>query len=106
MVVKIYGSFGTQWITGGHLRVVEEVLYGDLFAWGVLMHTRMVSQVNRCRRVDYDDFSFESSLVARFLERVPLFHHQILLALASQQEPRLMWWVYVLAQHAGGEGGH
>jgi hypothetical protein len=39
MVVRIYGSLGTQWIIGGQLRVVEEVLDGDLFAWGVLMHT-------------------------------------------------------------------
>jgi hypothetical protein len=31
MVVRIYGSLGTQWITGGKLRVVEEVLDGDLF---------------------------------------------------------------------------
>jgi hypothetical protein len=43
MVVRIYGSLGTQPITCGQLRVVEEVLDGDLFAWGVLMHTRMMS---------------------------------------------------------------
>jgi hypothetical protein len=34
MVVRIYGSLGTQWITGGQLRIVEWVLDGDLFSWG------------------------------------------------------------------------
>jgi hypothetical protein len=43
-------SLGTQWITGGQLRIVERVLDGDLFAWGVLLHTKMMGQVNRCRR--------------------------------------------------------
>jgi hypothetical protein len=52
MVVRIYGSLGTQWITGGQLRVVEEVLDGDLFSWGVLMHTQMMSQLNRCHCAD------------------------------------------------------
>jgi hypothetical protein len=46
MVVQIYGSLGTHWITSGKLRVVEQVLDGDLFAWGVLMHTKMMSQLN------------------------------------------------------------
>jgi hypothetical protein len=86
MVVRIYGSLGTQWITGGQLRVVEEVLDGDLFAWGVLMHTRMMSQLNRCRRADSGDFAFGSVLVAWFLERVPLLCPWILLEPASRRE--------------------
>jgi hypothetical protein len=48
MVVRIYGSLGTQRITGGQLRVVEQVLDGHLFAWGVLMHTKMMAQLNQC----------------------------------------------------------
>jgi hypothetical protein len=48
MVVRIYGSFGTQKITRGLLRVVERVPDGDLFSWGVLLHTNMMGQVNRC----------------------------------------------------------
>jgi len=48
MVVRIYRSLATQRITGGQLKVVEKVLDGDLFAWGVLMHTKMMSQLNRC----------------------------------------------------------
>jgi hypothetical protein len=49
MVVRIYGSLGTQQITGGQLRIVERVLDGDLFSWGLILHTRMMGQVNRCR---------------------------------------------------------
>jgi hypothetical protein len=53
---------------GGQMRVVEEVLDGDLlFTWGVLMQTWMVSQLNRCRRADSGDFSFGSVLVALVL---------------------------------------
>jgi hypothetical protein len=78
MVVRIYGSLGTQRITGGQLRIVERVLDGDLFSWGVLLHTKMMGQVNRCRRSDSGDFTFGSILVAWFLERVPLLHPRIL----------------------------
>jgi hypothetical protein len=46
MVVRIYGSLGTQQISGVQLRVVEWVLDGDLFAWGVLLHTKMMGQAN------------------------------------------------------------
>jgi hypothetical protein len=42
MVVRIYRSLGTQKITSGQLRVVEQVLDGDLFTCGVLMHTKMM----------------------------------------------------------------
>jgi len=79
MVVRIYGSLATQRITSGHLRVVEKVLDGDLFAWGVLMHTKMMGQLNRCRQDNSGEFSFRSILVAWFLERVPLLHRRILL---------------------------
>jgi hypothetical protein len=47
MVVRIYGSLGTQRITSGQLRVVEQVLDGDLFVWGVLMHTNMMGHLNQ-----------------------------------------------------------
>jgi hypothetical protein len=42
MAVRIYGSLGTEWITGGQLRIMEWVLDGDLFAWVVLLHTKMM----------------------------------------------------------------
>jgi hypothetical protein len=106
MVVRIYGSLGTQQITGGQLRIVEWVLDGDLFSWGLMLHTRMMGQVNRCQRSDSGDFAFGSILVAWFLERVPLLHPRILLEPMGPREPRLMWWAHVLARHGGGEGGH
>jgi hypothetical protein len=87
MEVRIYGSWGTQCITDGQLRVVEEVLDGDLFTWGVLMQTRMVSQLNRCRHADSGDFTIKSVLVVWFLEMVPLLRPWILLAPASWSEP-------------------
>ena len=60
------------------MRVVEEVLDGDLFTQGVLKQTRMVFQLNRCRHVDSSEFAFGPVLVAWFLERVTLLHPQIL----------------------------
>jgi hypothetical protein len=72
MVVRIYGSLSIQQIIGGNLRVVEEVLDGDIFAWGVLMQTQMLSQLNQFQHPDSSEFSFGSVLVAWFLERVPL----------------------------------
>jgi hypothetical protein len=81
--------------------VVEQVLDGDLFAWGVLMHTEMMYQLNWCHSVDYSEFTFGSVLVAWFLERVPLLHPQILLEPTTWREPRLMQWVHVLSRHGG-----
>jgi hypothetical protein len=42
------------------------------------MHTKIMSQLNRCQRADSGDFEFKSMLVAWFLERVPLLHPRIL----------------------------
>jgi hypothetical protein len=106
MVVRIYRFLGTQWITSGQLRVVEEVLDGDLFAWGVLMHTKVMSQLNWCWCADSSEFSFKSVMVVLFLERVPLLHLRILLKPTLLREPRLMRWEHVLAHHGGGEGDH
>lgn len=64
--------------------MVEEVLDGDFFVRGVLMQTRMVSQLKQCQRVDFSDFAFGSVLVAWFLERFPLLRHHILLAPTSR----------------------
>jgi hypothetical protein len=106
MVVRIYGSLGTQWITGGQLRIVERVLDGDHFSWGLMLHSRMMGQIHQCQTSDSGDFSFGSILVAWFLERVPLLCPRILLEPAGPREPRLMRWAHVLARHGGGEGGH
>jgi hypothetical protein len=106
IVMRIYRSLGTQQITGGQLRVVEEVLYGKIFAWGVLMHTRMMSQLNQCWHADFSAFAFGFVSVAWFLERLPLLHPRILLEPSSWREPWLMRWAHVLAKHGGGEGGH
>jgi hypothetical protein len=79
MVVRIYGSLGTQRITGGQLRIVERVLDGDHFSWGLMLHTRMMGKIHQCQTSDSGDFAFGSILVAWFLERVPLLHPRILL---------------------------
>jgi hypothetical protein len=106
MVVRIYGSLRTKRITGGQLRIVEQVLDGDPFAWVVLLHTKRMRQVNRCRRYDSGDFAFGSVLVAWFLERVPLLRPRILLDPMGQREPQLMRWGHVLDRHGGRDGSH
>jgi hypothetical protein len=80
MVVRIYGSFVTQRITGGRLRIVERVLDGEHFSWGMMLHCRMMGKIHQCETTDSGDFSFESILVAWFLERVPLLRPRIMLA--------------------------
>jgi hypothetical protein len=79
MIVRIYGSLATQRISGGQLLVLERVVVGKWFAWGLTLHTRMVAQLDHCRSTGGGDFSFESILVAWFLERVSMFHPRILL---------------------------
>jgi hypothetical protein len=81
-------------------------ILGDHFSWGIMLHSRMMGQIHRCRTTDSNDFAFGSILVAWFLERVPLLHPRILLVPTGPRELRLMRWAHVLARHGGGEGGH
>jgi hypothetical protein len=43
MIVQIYGSLATQWISGGQLLVLERVVASEQFAWGLTLHARMVA---------------------------------------------------------------
>jgi hypothetical protein len=43
MIVRVYGSLATQRISGGQLLVLERVLAGERFAWGLTLHVRMVA---------------------------------------------------------------
>jgi hypothetical protein len=59
--------------------VMERVLACEHFAWGITLHAKMVGQLDHCRSMDIGEFSFESILVAWFLERVPMLCPRILL---------------------------
>jgi hypothetical protein len=106
MVVRVYGSLATQWINGGQLRIMERVLAGENFAWGLMLHAKMVGKLDRCQAADSRDFSFGSILVAWFMERVPMLHPRVLMGAPSVRESRLQWWSMILIRHGGGEGGH
>jgi hypothetical protein len=106
MIVRVYGSLATQRISGGQLLVLERVLAGERFAWGLTLHARMVAQLDHCRSTDTGEFAFGSILVAWFLERVSMLRPRILLGMPGAREPRLRWWSTVLLRHGGGEGGH
>jgi hypothetical protein len=79
MIVRVYGSLATQWISGGQLRIMQRALGGEHFSWGLMLHAKMVGQLNRCRAADSGEFSFGSILVAWFLERVPMLCPRVLL---------------------------
>jgi hypothetical protein len=79
MIVRFYGLLAMQWISGGQLMVMERVLASEHFTWGLTLHARMVGQLDHCRSIDTGEFSFESILVAKFLERVPMLQPRILL---------------------------
>jgi hypothetical protein len=79
MVVRVYGSLMTQRISGGQLRIMERALAGEHFSWGLMLHAKMVGQLDRCRAADSGEFSFGLVLVAWFLERVPMLHLRVLL---------------------------
>jgi hypothetical protein len=106
MIVQLYGSLVTQQISGGQLLVLERVLAGERFAWGLTLHARMVAQLDHCRSTDTGEFAFGSVLVAWFLERVPMLCPRILLGAPGARELRLRRWSTVLLRHGGGEGGH
>ena len=48
IIVRVYGSLAMQRISGGQLCVMERVLAGEHFAWGLTLHARMVEQLDHC----------------------------------------------------------
>jgi hypothetical protein len=106
MIVRVYGSLATQRISGGQLRIMERALAGEHFSWGLMLHAKMVGQLDRCHAADSGEFSFGSILVAWFLERVSMLHPRVLLGTPGVREPRLRRWATILVRHGGGEGGH
>jgi hypothetical protein len=51
-------------ISGGQLRVMGRALARENFSWGLMLHAKMVGQLDRCQTVDSGDFAFGSILVA------------------------------------------
>jgi hypothetical protein len=64
MIVRVYGSLVTQQISGGQLLVLERLLAGKHFVWGLTLHVRMVGQLDHCRSMDTGEFTFGSILLA------------------------------------------
>jgi hypothetical protein len=87
MVLRVYGSLATQWISGGQLRIMERAMVGENFSWGLMLHAKMVGNLDTCRVVDSGEFSLGSILVAWFLERVPMLHPRVLLGAPGVREP-------------------
>jgi hypothetical protein len=68
MIVRIYGSTVPHRISGGELMLMERVVVGrERFAWGLALHARMITQLDRCRSTGRGEFAFASILVAFFL---------------------------------------
>jgi hypothetical protein len=66
---------------------MQRALSGEHFAWGLMLHAKMVGQLNRCRAAESGEFSFGSILVAWFLERVCMLHPRVLLDASGVREP-------------------
>jgi hypothetical protein len=107
MIVRIYGSTAPHRISGGELSLMERVVVGrERFAWGLALHSQMVTQLDRCRSAGRGEFTFGSILVAFFLERVPALRPRVVLEVPAVRHPRLRRWSEILVRHGGGEGGH
>jgi hypothetical protein len=87
IIVRVYGSLVTQWISGGQLRIMERALVGEHFSWGLMLHAKMVEHIDRCCDAGSREFAFGSILVAWFLERVSMLHPRVLLGSPSVREP-------------------
>jgi hypothetical protein len=74
IIFRVYGSLATHWISGGQLRITQRALSGEHFAWGLILHAKMVGHLNRCRAMESREFSFGLILVAWFLERAPMLY--------------------------------
>jgi hypothetical protein len=95
IIVRIYGSLGTQGISGGQFRIMQRVLDGDFSSWGLMLHANMMGQIHRFRTTIFSDFFFGSIFVAWFLETVPMLCSRVLLSAIVLQELRcngLKFW--------------
>jgi hypothetical protein len=70
------------------MRIMQKALSAENFPWGLMLYTKMMGQLNRCQATNSRDFSFESILVAWFLERVPMFCLRVLLDAVRKTGPR------------------
>jgi hypothetical protein len=91
MIVRIYWSLSTQRISGVQLLVLERVVAGEQFVWGLTLHAQMVAQLDHCQSTGAGEFSFGSILVAWFVERVPMLCPRVLLEMSGARESRLRW---------------
>jgi hypothetical protein len=78
MIVRVYGSLATQRISGGQLRIMDRALVGEHFAWVLMLHAKMVGQLDRCHVANLGEFSFGSILVVWFLERALMLCPRVL----------------------------
>ena len=69
--------------------VIERVLAGEHFSWGLMLHARMVEKLDHYRSTDTEAFAFGYILVAWFLERVSMLRPRILLGAPEARESRL-----------------
>jgi hypothetical protein len=42
IIVRVYESLATQWISGGQLKIMQRELSGEHFASDVMLHTKMI----------------------------------------------------------------
>jgi hypothetical protein len=95
-------STNQWWLAEDH---AEGIGWREFFL-GLMLHTKMMGELNWCWAANSRDFSFGSIFVAWFLERVPMLHPRFLVEAAGAWEPRLMRCESILVRHGGGEGGH
>ena len=67
--------------------MMERVLAGGHFTWGLMLHARMVGQLDHYQSTNTGEFFFGSILVAWFLERVSMLCPRILLGALVVREP-------------------
>jgi hypothetical protein len=62
------------------MSIIQRALGGEHFSWDLILHTKMMVQLNQCQVSDSEDFSFGSILAVWFLERVPMLFPRVLLS--------------------------
>ena len=62
----------------------------------------MKRQLTKYRKGDLKQFAYGSLLVSLFLERVPLLRLQVDWILSAPQDPRMLRWCNLMAQHVAG----
>ena len=101
-IVRVAGSSSLHLATRNQMRLAVECLQGAIYDWCSGVISIMRKQLFDCKRGRRKNFSYSSTLVAFFFERVLGLSPAVPLPVRSPHQPRLSRWGEIFLCQGGG----